>query len=759
MKLSVFFCAILTIMSFHLKAQGTMVDPGGLHSYLPPAEKEGGWRKNTDPAFIRSLGIDPQKLEDFGRWNVENNWDGKSLRDKSVIVIKDGWIVGEWYGDPEGNPIPVDRGKTEKARLASNGKSVAITLFGNVPGTWTSGQTDQVGSRGYFPEYPADMFRLSGSGLNKAYIIPSMDLVVVRTSQIYPSEVWNEQEDVFLRKLFAAVGPSSVMKANDENETPGGPVSGQIMQDPFHPDKLVYNRDDNHDGKADPFFLCGPGDPEGFLYRGKRNADGTRKGDQMQLIEKLNRYGGNSVYFIAVRTNGGDAWKSARDEPATYPDALQNPWVDQDPAKGLNLKMTAQWEKWFDEMDRDNIVIYFFIYDDAIDIAKEFGWALDESGNLDPREKAFITDLVNQFKHHKNLIWCTMEEGQELGDNWKQHISKIAEAIHDADEHHHIIASHQLPGNIFFHKGDRYITQFAVQTEKNLTATTDSLHQWLLTIAQDSRDSYCFVMSEDYTQGNVSCPNGDRDEIRQRNWASAMSGAYVMVLGMDIEHSPETWLHDCRILQNFFEETTFNGMYADDGLAYGQTSYVLADPGYDYILYSANSKHTLGIKNLTAGTYSLTWIDCISGEKKSSLQQKTKAGNRSWNKPAGFSNEVALYLHREDKQPDENREITRRNEQWSRPKDNIKPAAQSRAVELKKDSTVYIQMGYTDGDGGPGPYTIMIETGPSHGTLSGVGNDRYYKPEKGFTGEDRIVWRVNDGKDSSEPATIIISVK
>ena len=46
-----------------------------------------------------------------------------------------------------------------------------------------------------------------------------------------------------------------------------------------------------------PFFLCGAGDPENFLYRGRRNPDGTRDGDQMALIAKLARSGANGVYF------------------------------------------------------------------------------------------------------------------------------------------------------------------------------------------------------------------------------------------------------------------------------------------------------------------------------------------------------------------------------------------------------------------------------------------------------------------------------
>ncbi len=142
------------------------------------------------------------------------------------------------------------------------------------------------------------------------------------------------------------------------------------------------------------------------------------------MIRKMEKNGGNAIYFIAVRTHGGDAWKSARDEPETYPDDLHNPWINQDPEQGLNEKILDQWDQWFDEMDRHGIVIYFFLYDDAIDVAKEFGWALDGNGNLDPREKAFVQAIVNRFKHHRNLIWCPMEEGQEIGANWQVHISR-----------------------------------------------------------------------------------------------------------------------------------------------------------------------------------------------------------------------------------------------------------------------------------------------------------------------------------------------
>ncbi len=98
--------------------------------------------------------------------------------------------------------------------------------------------------------------------------------------------------------------------------------------------------------------MCGPGDPEDFLYRGRLKPDGTRDGDQMELIEKMRFTGANCIYLMAMRSHGGDG------------DKTHNPFVSNDPRKGINSKVLAQWEKWFTQMDNSGIVIYLFLYDD-----------------------------------------------------------------------------------------------------------------------------------------------------------------------------------------------------------------------------------------------------------------------------------------------------------------------------------------------------------------------------------------------------------
>ncbi|BDD89051.1 serine hydrolase domain-containing protein [Desulfofustis limnaeus] len=86
--------------------------------YFPSPESEGGWRKNTDPKFIRSLHLDPDRLGELGSYGLSV----PSSELSSVLVIKDGWLVGEWYSAPEARHTPI--------YTASVGKTFALICFG-----------------------------------------------------------------------------------------------------------------------------------------------------------------------------------------------------------------------------------------------------------------------------------------------------------------------------------------------------------------------------------------------------------------------------------------------------------------------------------------------------------------------------------------------------------------------------------------------------------------------------------------------------
>jgi len=82
--------------------------------YFPPPESKGGWRVLSDPKDVSSVGrIDPSKLKSAWRCNVQAEAEPRSPQQKalnpfdsrlarkakssSVMVIRHGYVVGEWY--------------------------------------------------------------------------------------------------------------------------------------------------------------------------------------------------------------------------------------------------------------------------------------------------------------------------------------------------------------------------------------------------------------------------------------------------------------------------------------------------------------------------------------------------------------------------------------------------------------------------------------------------------------------------------------
>ena len=385
------------------------------------------------------------------------------------------------------------------------------------------------------------------------------------------------------------------------------PGEGQITVDPKNPRWLIRKG-------AGPFFLCGPGDPEDFLYRGKRNADGTRTGDQMQIIRKLTGTGANGIYFQAIRSHGGDG------------DRTHNPFINNDPAKGLNPKVLDQWETWFTELDRANIVMVFFIYDDSARIWKTGDVVGDD-------ERDFLRALVARFKHHKNLIWCIAEEYQERFS--AKAVSAIAAVIRNADDRRHPIAVHKLSGIDFTEfADDPNIDQFAIQYNAKTTA---ELHKGIVEAWKRAGGRYNLNMSECASHGTGAT-------ARKKSWACAMAGAYVMVLGMDVATTDVEDLKDCGTLVKFFESTEFHRMSPHDELAAAQTEYVLANPPRSYIAYGANVTGRIGLKQLAAGTYDLLWIDCATGQRFTEKKVVPRKGDQEWAKPVGLGTEVAVHI-------------------------------------------------------------------------------------------------------------------
>lgn len=401
-------------------------------------------------------------------------------------------------------------------------------------------------------------------------------------------------------------------------------LDGQVIVDPFNPAWLVrYDPGGNHR----PFFMAGPGDPEGFLYRGTRQPDGTRGGpaaDQMALIDKLAPTGANCIYMQAVRSHGGDGQSD------------HNPFASPaNPASGLNTAILDQWETWFYAMDEAGIVIYLFLYDDS---ARPFGGT---NRSIGPYETSFIEGIVNRFEHHRNLIWNVSEEYQEAHST--ANASRIASIIRNADDYDHVVAVHQLGGIRFDFPDDPYVDQFAIQSN---TAGAAGIHNRVTQAWNNAAGRYNLNMSESNQHYDAGSPN--RRATRRYSWAAAMAGAYVMVLRDDIASTPLAVLEDHGRMVEFFEQTNFNRMSPNDILAAGDTDYVLADStGNSSIAYAAlptGSGGEIGLRDMVAGRYNFLWFDAVTGATVRQNDVSVLSGDQTWATPPGIGGELALWI-------------------------------------------------------------------------------------------------------------------
>ena len=574
----------------------------------------------------------------------------------------------------------------------------------------------EVGTTGNitWPDAPPDIFQAIGHGDKEIVsVIPSLGIVASARGN------WGS---------FDPGNPNAGMNLNLKllsEAVTDGPLPGQIMVDPTNPSWFVYNKDDNVDGKLDPYFLSGAGDPEDFLYRGTRNADGTRNGDQQTLITDLIGTNTNGIYMQALRSHGGDG------------DNTHNPFIDSNKNNALDDDILDQWEEWFTLMESNDITIYFFFYDDNIKISQSssLNWPLDGSNNLHPQERYYIETLVNRFEHHKNIIWVVMEEVQEMGSDYVIHAKKIAEAIREADNHNHPIAVHKLNGLSFTEfADDPNLDQFSIQYNFQ---SAEGLHDGMLTAWNSANGQYNLAMTE--SNGHYSA---NAAETRKKSWATAMGGAYVMVFEMDIANTPQSHLIDAGRLRTFMESTNFNEMAPHDELAFGGTEYVLALPGSSYIAYASNLSGNIGLQNLIAGTYRFKWFDIPNGITVIEPEVEVTTSNSSWIKPPNIGNELAVFIERTSGVPG-----------------NIPPIANPQSVTVSHNTATSITLTYSDPDGGPGPYSFSISQQPQFGTLTGSGANRTYTPNTGYSGNDSFSFIVNDGEDPSTPAIVSINVQ
>ncbi len=394
-----------------------------------------------------------------------------------------------------------------------------------------------------------------------------------------------------------------------------GLASGEAQAGPLHVDpsnrRWLYK-----DGV--PFFWCGPGDPEDFLHRGSRQANGTRTGgDQAQIIQNVIGTGANSAWMTAIRSHGGDGGPT------------ENPFVNSDPSQGVSAAVLTQWNAWIEASDAQEIVTFFVFYDDG-----SLVW--NTGGTVGPAEANFVAAIVNRFEHVDHLVWCIAEEFEESYSTTR--VSALAALIAQVDDRDHPITTHQLPSTVCAFPNDPHQDAFSMQAGAG--ETPGSLHAKVVQAWQNAAGNYNVTMAE--AVGHYT----DRTSARKMSWAAAMGGSYVMVQAMDVIDTPVAALQDCGRLASFFRSTPFHRFAPSDASKRGQTEYVFGAPSAGYIAYASNATGSLGLSvpGSAAGSYDLRWFDCIAGVTVVQSGVQLHAGDNTWPKPPGIGPEVALSI-------------------------------------------------------------------------------------------------------------------
>jgi len=393
-------------------------------------------------------------------------------------------------------------------------------------------------------------------------------------------------------------------------------LPGQLIVDPEHPQWLKAQGGDN-------VFLAGVGDPEDFFYRGTRNADGTRDGDQDALIDKLIAEGGNTLYVEVVRSHGGDG----------PPD--HNPFVNSDETLGLDQDILDQWEGWLQRCDDNGIYVYMFFYDDTTRV-----WS---TGNgVFGAELAFLQAIVDAFEHHPNILWFVAEESEEAHSESK--VNNIANAIRAADDHDHLIGNHHHSGDDFKAWFDGSVLQ---HFGMHLDVSAAAVHQGTIDARDKAEAAGAGGNGYFATYTEVLYLAGASDAVlRTYLWDVAMGGMQPLIYGADIANTSNAVLNDCRNMSAFFEATDFQTMKNRDELARAGTTYVLANPPSSYIAYADGANGDLGLGGMSAGFHDLLWMDLDTGTMVMQTGVSTGNGDVQFARPVGVGDECAVWVRR-----------------------------------------------------------------------------------------------------------------
>ncbi len=396
----------------------------------------------------------------------------------------------------------------------------------------------------------------------------------------------------------------------------GRPVRGgihlPIRQAVSYPQRIMYR--DNYT------WFSGLGDPEGFLYLGSKNSNGTRSGGaQQDIIDALIDNGSNVLYIQACR-KPGDGTEG------------ETPWYNNDPDDGVNMAILNQWHGWFRQLRDAGIIVLFFLWDDIS--SPQNNPYISNSDTCSAAEILYYTLLVNQFQIYDNVIWMFGEETEK-----EYTVARVNDAtayMQSAGPDIHI-GTHQINGYTFGWSASSTVKHFGVQLNNY---TLSEVYGHLASIWPSAvANGYCYSMLE---IGDPPAPRGAA--ARKLDWVALMAGC-CGAARLEMDQTMTTEMSDCQRQKDFCAQTLWYEMVPDNTKLSAGGDYMLTGNDH-YIVWTENLTGDIEITSMVAGTYDLLWQSCDVDYQETDSAVVVTAGTNTFSKPAGVSAECALYIER-----------------------------------------------------------------------------------------------------------------
>jgi len=431
---------------------------------------------------------------------------------------------------------------------------------------------------------------------------------------------------------------TSRVSLHDPDAMPGQLViAGKCEGNPGY---LAYNG-------VGPAFLCGPDNPETFLWFGNKfNDDGTvEDSGHEEMIRRLAENKVNAIHLQMFRMQKCNYKNEGDDRHA--------PFIDNDPSKGLNQAVLDQWEEWLAMFEENEIAVHLEFYNDATDV-EMMGWKLRPDGSLHPDEYNFIKRIVERFKHHKNILWGIEESANKLHRENVVRFRKIAQLIGETDEFNHpivqsFVVQNDPEGDFHPYSGlpDDYIgdPNIDIVTWLHVAPHGDNYEEQYNEYRRFyDIDHENFIMQKNETFHH---PRRGKDS-RAYMWSCAMTRTHCLEAYHNAHDPKPGTLFEDGLISSFMEKTDYQNMEPRNDLKCSDTKWVLANPGKSYIAYSYECTEGIGLGQMTDGVYKLKWMDTETGKTITQYNVAVQWGSNDFKKPKPLGTEVVVYITNQD---------------------------------------------------------------------------------------------------------------